>query len=387
MFKFTINTKSKDTRARVGTLITPHGKIETPAFIFCATKAAIKGLPGHLLKELGTQIILSNTYHLMLKPGSKYIEEMGGLQEFTAWRGPMLTDSGGFQIFSLGYGGFEAEIKRAVTHYKSPHFKLSEDGATFQSYYDGSKFFLTPEKSIQIQRELGADLILVLDECIPYNDDKLGTETSMILSHKWAERSLKEFQKHDEGKQKLYGIIHGGIFPDLRKESAQFANTQPYFGYAIGGTLGRSKEQMYEIVDASTYYLNPKKPVHLLGIGSIRDIFTNIHFGIDTFDCVHPTRIARHGSALVKKSLKESINLRNHGYKQDLNPIENDCLCPTCQKYTRGYLHHLLMAREPLVATLLTIHNIYFMNKMMEDIRYGIQSNTLKAVEEKYLSL
>ncbi|USO02750.1 MAG: tRNA guanosine(34) transglycosylase Tgt [Alphaproteobacteria bacterium] len=382
MFKFEYKNYNG---ARLGKLTTPHGVIETPAFIFCATKASIKGVPTHMMKDLGTQVILSNTYHLMLKPGSEYIENMGGLQKFTGWRGPMLTDSGGFQIFSLGHGGFENEIKRAGHKTKNDGFKMTEEGATFKSYYDGSKFVLTPERSIQIQRELGADLIVVLDECMPYNDDKLKTYESMELSHRWAKRSLDEFAKHDDGKQKLYGIIHGGVFKDLRAQSAAFANEQPYFGYAIGGTLGKSKEQMYEIVEASTKDLNKDKPVHLLGIGGVRDIFTNIHFGIDTFDCVHPTRIARHGGALAKKVPKEFINLRNTKYKKDQTPIEEDCKCPTCQNYTKGYLHHLLMTKEPTVISLLTIHNVYFMNKMMADIREGIRVGNLKAVEERYI--
>lgn len=382
MFRF----EYQGSTARVGRITTPHGVIETPAFIFCATKAAIKGLPIHLMQELGTQIILSNTYHLMLKPGSKYIQELGGLQKFTSWRGPMLTDSGGFQIFSLGHGGFEAEIKRASAQYITSDFHLNEDGATFKSYYDGSKFFLTPERSIQIQRELGADIILVLDECIPYNNDKIGTYASMTLSHRWAKRSLTEFQKYDNQTQKLYGIIHGGVFTDLRKQSAEFANEQPYFGYAIGGTLGREKSQMYEIVNASTQHLDKNKPVHLLGIGCVRDIFKTIHFGIDTFDCVHPTRLARHGGALAKRMPKETINLRNSIYKQDHDPIEKDCLCPTCLNYSRGYLHHLLISRETVITSLLTIHNVYFINRMMADIREGIKTNTLKAVEEEYLA-
>ena len=383
MFKFEAKNFGP-TRARVGILTTPHGIIETPAFIFCATKAAIKGLPMHLMKELGTQIVLSNTYHLMLKPGADYIQHLGGLQKFTAWNGPMLTDSGGFQIFSLGHGGFAAEIKRASHHYSSPDFKLSEEGAIFKSYYDGATFTLTPEASIQIQRSLGADIILVLDECIPYSDDKIGTATSMHLSHHWAQRSLAEFKKHDDGSQKLYGIIHGGIFHDLRKESALFANEHPFFGYAIGGTLGRHKKQMYEIVNVATEHLNPQRPVHLLGIGGIRDIFTCVQFGIDSFDCVHPTRIARHGGALIKRAPKEAINLRNAIHKESPLPLEEDCACPTCKHYTRGYLHHLLVAREPIVASLLTIHNVFFMNKMMTDIRTAIQNESLPECQALY---
>ncbi len=397
MFNFEICFKAPSSKARLGRLTTPHGVVETPAFIFCATKAAIKGATPQDMKREKTQIILSNTYHLMLQPGSDVVAKMGGLHTFMGWDGPMLTDSGGFQIFSLGHGSVAEEVKgkRGTSRPKSL-LKIQEEGATFKSYIDGKMHLLTPEKSIQVQRGLGADLIVVLDECTPFHVDKAYTERSLYLSHRWAERSLKEFQKGPSGVQALYGITQGGVYPDLRKIAAEFVNSLPFFGTAVGGSLGADKAQMKEVVEMAMEPLDPSRPVHLLGIGGISDIFYGVTQGIDTFDCVHPTRLARHGGALVPLSVweelaedpkgREHLNLRNAHFREDPRPIDASCGCQTCQTFSRSYLHHLLKAGELLAMTALTIHNIHFMNRLLARIRLAIETNTLAEEQKKWMS-
>ena len=375
--------------ARLGELKTPHGTVETPAFIFCATKAAIKGLHPQQMKDEGTSFILANTYHLMLQPGPEIIEKAGGLHKFMGWDGPMLTDSGGFQIFSLGHGSVASEIKgKRSTDRPKTLLKITEEGAKFRSYINGKTYFLTPESSIEIQRMLGPDFVVVLDECTPFHVDKTYTRNSMQMSHRWASRSLAQFNKNDTDKQKLYGIIQGGVYTDLRKESCDYVNSQPFFGHAIGGSLGADKNQMHDVVSMATEILDKSRPIHLLGIGGIADIFNGVEHGIDTFDCVHPTRLARHGGALVRpeyrdRSKKEHINLNNSKYRDDFNPIENSCSCYTCKNHTKGYIHHLLKAKELLAANLLSLHNVHFMNALMTSIRKAIKSDTL-ATEKKY---
>lgn len=375
--------------ARIGEITTPHGVIKTPAFIFCGTKASVKGISQKQLAENDTQIILSNTYHLFSFPGSDYIKKRGGLHKFMGWNGPMFTDSGGFQIFSLGHGSVADEIKGRRCGL-STLTKINEDGATFRSYWDGSEQLLTPEKSIKVQRDLGADLIVVLDECTPFHSDKKYTEKSMERSHRWEKRSLDEFIRHNDFSQALYGIIQGGIYPDLRKRSAEFVNENAFFATAIGGTLGSTKEQMYEVIDMAMEGLNKKqRPIHLLGIGGIADIFRGVRMGIDTFDCVHPTRIARHGGALVKAAYRDSdsrehINLKRSEYFADDNPIEPDCDCETCRTFSRSYLHYLFKAKELLALQAIAVHNIRFMNKLMEEIREGISTGNLNEIEGKW---
>lgn len=454
---------SNNSRARTGKIVTPHGDIPTPNFVFCATKAAMKTITPQQLREEGTQFILSNTYHLMLTPGSELVEKMGGLQKFTGWNGPMLTDSGGYQIFSMGHGSVSSEIKgkrdTAAMGWNQTLIKIDEDGATFRSYVDGTFHYLTPEKSMEIQRQLGADLIVVLDECTPFNVDKDYTSQSMLRSHRWATRCLREFQRTDTGKQALYGIVQGGVYEDLRRKSCDYVNAYPFFGIAIGGSLGADKKSMHEIVSTTRRMLRNDRPIHLLGIGGIRDIFHGVREGIDTFDCVHPTRLGRHGGALVKAShwdeevnneeqvtpmtiaakrkveerlalinakaaaaaakgiefvmnekeklfmervasgkhangssklrklssqvIREHINVSKSKMRNDPRPIEKDCNCYTCKNFTRAYLHHLFKAKEMLGSTLVTIHNVHFMNVMMNEIRQGIESGTLDLVEKK----
>lgn len=389
-FDFTI-LKNGPQASRAGLLQTPHGTIETPAFVFCATRAAMKSLTIEQLRTANTQIILSNTYHLMLQPGADNVAAQGGLQKFTGWRGPMLTDSGGFQIFSLGSGNVADEIKgRRLLGQDKTLLEINENGARFRSYINGGEYLLTPEESIRIQRCLGADLIVVLDECTPFHVDKSYTQASMERSHRWADRSLQAYMQHDDGSQKLYGIIQGGVYSDLRQQSAEFVNSRPFFGHAVGGSLGASKQQMYDIVALTMSMLVRDRPVHLLGIGGIEDIFNGVLQGIDTFDCVHPTRIARHGGALIKPwnrdedAKREHANLRNSQYKLDQNPLEPDCGCATCANYTRGYIHHLLKTETALAFTLLAQHNAFFMNNLMQEIRNALHNDQFMELYRKW---
>ncbi len=389
-FSFTIKAHDLNSRARLGLISTPHGDIETPNFIFCATKGAMKAISMDKVRAAGAQIILSNTYHLMLNPGPDLIEHLGGLHTFMNWTGPLFTDSGGFQIFSLGHGSVASEIKGKRLHTSSRSLlKITENGALFKSYVDGRSILLTPERSIDVQMKLGADLIVVLDECTPFHVDKTYTQRSMEMSHRWALRSLDAFIKKSQETQALYGIIQGGIYEDLRKISTDFVNTYPFFGHAIGGSLGASKNQMSDIIDITSSLLIPTRPIHLLGIGGIQDIFEGVSMGIDTFDCVHPTRIARHGGALVQPHLlkdtsREHLNLRNTLYKEDPNPIDPGCPCYTCQNLSRSYLHYLLKAKELVVLELLTLHNITFMTRLLHAIRQGIQTSTLSSVKNEW---
>ena len=394
-FSWKVEYKSKKNNARIGTLNTPHGKISTPAFIFCATKGALKASSTNVAKENNTQIILSNTYHLMIQPGGDLIANHGGLHRFLNWNGPMLTDSGGFQIFSLGHGSVADEIKgRTNTKRNKTLLSISEEGSLFKSYLDGSIKLLSPEKSIEVQRDIGADLILVFDECTPFHVDKTYTDSSMKRSHRWATRSLSRFNASikykptygSAGEQKLYGIVQGGIYEDLREESIDFnLNKIDTFGIAIGGSLGSSKEEMYEVVNFTAPKLGTQHPIHLLGIGDPKDIWSLVKNGIDTFDCVSPTRLARHGSALVRGKLGKK-NIKNNEFSQDLSPIDLNCGCSTCKNYSLAYLHHLLRAGELLGLQLITAHNIFFMNELMQIIRDSIKNDSLEEAESQWFS-
>lgn len=382
-FAFQITHKSTRSQARCGLLNTPHGTIETPAFIFCATKASLKGLGAYELPALGTQIILSNTYHLMLRPGAKRVAQMGGLHNMMHWKGPMLTDSGGFQVFSLGHGGVASEIKGNKRPASTRQVcDITEEGVVFSSYLNGDRILLTPETSMDIQQQLGADLIVAFDECTPFHVPRSYTEASTRRSMRWAERCVQHKAKnHPAHQQALYGVIQGGVYPDLRQESAQHANTQPFFGQAIGGSLGSCRNQMTDVVACTTSHLDKDRPTHLLGIGHVQDIQKYIGYGIDTFDCVHPTRLARHGGALVHSNPDDDqrphINLKNAHYANDLHPIDDRCACPTCKHFSRGYLHHLLKAEEILGPIAITRHNVFFMNRLMESVRTNIRQNLI----------
>lgn len=390
MFKFEILSQSKKSNARLGRIHTPHGTVETPGFIFCGTKANVKGVTIEQVKSAGAQIVLSNTYHLMLQPGSKLIKEAGGLHKFIGWDGPMFTDSGGFQVFSLGYGSVESEIKGAQQMKgKRTLLRLTEDGAQFRSYIDGRIVTLTPEISMEVQMDLGADIIVCFDECTPYHVNKLYTTNSMEKSKRWARRCLNIIKEKGTGKQALLAVIQGGVYEDLRQESANFANENDFDGFAIGGSLGRTKNEMYDIVEMTSKMIDRQRYVHLLGIGGIEDIFNGVKCGMDTFDCVSPTRVARHGAAIVKKKElldhnQKHLNLNNSVFQRDFSPISPSCDCYTCKNFSRAYIHHLLKAKEILAGNLISIHNIRTMNKLMEDIRSSLSTDSLEIAEKEW---
>lgn len=391
-FSFIFKTYS-NSLARIGRLTTPHGVINTPAFVFCGTKACIKGVTPKQLQESGTQIILSNTYHLMLNPGGLIVQRLGGLQKMIGWHKPMLTDSGGFQMFSLGNNSLSVENKGKNLRYPNSLFKIEESGAIFRSYIDGLFYCLTPEKSIQIQRQLGADLVVTLDECTPFFVDKSYTRKSMEMTHRWLSRSLFEFNLKNDYSQVLYGVVQGGVYQDLREISTYFVNTKEFFGHAIGGSLGVDKYQMYDIISFTVERLSKRRPIHLLGVGCIRDIFLGVYQGIDTFDCVYPTRLARHGGALIKPNewcgkgsiVREYINLCNTKFSLDINPISNTCHCETCKIFSKGYLHYLLKSKETLAIQAISVHNISFINYMMYKIRKAISKGMLGLEEQNWL--
>ena len=388
--------------ARRGRLETYHGVFETPGFFFCATKGTLKGLSTRILNSHGVPALLSNTYHLMIQPGAELIEEFGGLHKFMAWDKPLFTDSGGYQIFSLHHGSVSDEIKGrkrsfpSSDHGTSPGVKVKKTGAHFRSHIDGKKWILTPELSVDVQCRLGSDFMCVLDECTPLHMTYEETKKSMILSHHWEDRSLKAFEEKRKPWQGLYGIVQGGIYPDLRIESKEFVLSRPFFGHAIGGSLGANKEQMYSVVaDIMADRKLQSKPIHLLGIGGLKDIFFGIQQGIDTFDCVHPTRLGRHGGALIQPHYwhnaqepyhgREHINLWRSCFSRDQKPIDETCPCETCQQYSRGYLHYLLKGKELLALTALTLHNVVFMTRFMASIRQGIEDNNLLNVKNQWL--
>ncbi|BDB96147.1 tRNA guanosine(34) transglycosylase Tgt [Candidatus Hydrogenosomobacter endosymbioticus] len=400
MLKFGVLSTDKKSAARTGIISTAHGSFKTPAFLFCATKASVKGLSAQQMSEEKTQILLSNTYHLMLQPGEDLIAKAGGLHSFMGWDGPIFTDSGGYQIFCFGHGSVSCEVKgkRGLQFgVRKAGVSINETGASFISYIDGSRHTLTPERSISVQKKLGADLICVLDECTPFNVSKEYTKDSMEMSHRWAKRSMDEFFIDDSSsRQGLYGIVQGGVYPDLRKESACFVASMPFFGIAIGGSLGASKPQMYEVVNMAMSHLKQiDKPVHLLGIGAVRDIFNGVKEGIDTFDCVVPTRLGRHGCALIKSSYwkdaqedvhdREYINLSKSCFKEDTRPIDCECECETCRRYSRAYLHHLMKAKEILGLSLIVRHNVRYMNDLMGCIRLAIELGNLEEERSKWM--
>jgi queuine tRNA-ribosyltransferase len=385
-FGFEVLAEDLGSRARVGRIDTPHGSLRTPAFIFCATKATIKAASVDDLEAANVDIILANTYHMLIQPGPDVVERMGGLHKFMGWDGPMLTDSGGFQIFSLGQATEADEIKSSGARKQTKLLqKLTEEGATFRSPRDGSYHTLSPESSIQIQRKLGADLIVVLDECTPYHVDKAYTENSLALTKRWADRSLAEFERSHDGRQALYGVVQGGVYEALRRESAEFISSRPFFGHAVGGCLGAQADQMYDVVRYSMEPLRRDRPVHLLGIGGIRDIWEGVEMGVDTFDCVTPTRIARHGWALSREAPAFRRNLKNAKFREDDAPLDEDCDCIACRRHSRAYIHHLLKANEILGLHLLTVHNIRYMTRLLATVRSAILAGRLSEAKADWL--
>ena len=361
--KYRLIKKDSRTNARLGILETPHGIIETPVFMPVGTQATVKAMTPEELKEIGATIILSNTYHLYLRPGHKIIEKAGGLHRFMNWDRAILTDSGGFQIFSL-----------------SSLRKIKEEGVEFRSHIDGSKHFFTPEKVIEIQNALGSDIMMSFDECAPYPADYDYVKKSMELTIKWAERG-KRAHKNTE-KQALFGIVQGGIYEDLRKECAQRLVDMDFPGYSIGGlSVGEPKNVMYDIVDLTTEYLPEDKPRYLMGVGSPDDLIEGVIRGVDMFDCVLPTRIARNGTVFTSKG---KLIVRDAPYAEDFSPLDEECDCYTCRNYSRAYIRHLFKANEILAARLATIHNLYFLIKLMERIREAIRQDRLLEFKKQF---
>jgi len=367
---FKIISKSSRSKARAGKLKTPHGTIDTPAFMPVGTQGAVKAATWQQVKDIGAQMILSNTYHLYLRPGIKVIKKAGGLHKFIGWDGPILTDSGGYQVFSL------AKLR-----------KINDEGVTFNSHIDGSEHLLTPEKVVEIQSIFGSDIMMPLDECVAYPSTKAESEKAVKRTTRWAKRSKEAFltpsfghpsPQSGEGNKRgevLFGIVQGGMFKDLRKRSAEEIRALDFPGYGIGGlSVGEPKDLMIKMLEVSTDNLEYEKSKHLMGVGFPEDIMEAVKFGIDLFDCVIPTRLARHGAFLTKEG-KEII--RNAKFASDFTPLDKDCDCYACKNFTKAYIRHLFIAKEILPLTLMTIHNLRFIIRLMEEIREKIKNGLI----------
>ncbi|MEA4857866.1 MAG: tRNA guanosine(34) transglycosylase Tgt [Solidesulfovibrio sp.] len=348
-----------DGAARTGVLTTAHGRIETPIFMPVGTQGTVKSLCPTDLHDLKAQIILGNTYHLYLRPGDDLVARLGGLHRFMGWDGPILTDSGGFQVFSL------SGLRR-----------ITEEGVTFSSHIDGSKHLFSPEKVVSIQRNLGSDIMMVLDECVPYGADRAYTEKSLALTTRWAARCRQAHPPLDRG-QLLFGIVQGGFFKDLRAESARQLVDLDFEGYALGGlSVGESRPEMYDILFDATPLLPARKPRYLMGVGAPRDLLAGMAAGIDMFDCVLPTRNARNGTLFTTKG---KVNIKRAEYREDDSPLDADCPCYACRTFSKAYLRHLYIARELLSYRLNTLHNLTFFSRMMERARAAIRDGRFAA--------
>ena len=373
-FYFELLHTSTKSSARVGRIHTPHGIIDTPNFVAVGTNGTLKALDNHLVSSLGLQLIFCNTYHLLLQPGTDVIKKAGGLHKFINRSLPIITDSGGFQVFSLAYGSIASELKSQGTKKTgSSVLKITDDGVLFRSYINGEKFLLTPETSIQAQKALGADIIIPFDELPPYHIDPKALERSLHRTHIWEKRSLDEHLKNPND-QAIYAVIHGGVNPELRNKSIDYLTKLPFDGFSIGGSLGKTKNEMIEVLTAAMPRLPKDKPNHLLGIGDLESLSRSIPLGIDTFDSSYPTKAARHGVAFTKQG---PLKISKGEYKYNFNPIETGCQCPTCQQFNLGYVHHLFKAKELTALTLTSIHNIYFMIELMADYRKKILDNKI----------
>lgn len=405
MFKFKTQVKDKKSKARAGEYETPHGKIQTPCFVPVGTKATVKGLTPLDLKEIGVQILFANTYHLHLRPGEDLVKEFGGVSKFMVWNGPTMTDSGGFQVFSLAKETRGKVLLEHDSHNKeeiADLVKITEDGVKFRSHIDGTLHEFTPEISIGIQKKLGADFILCFDECAPHPSTEKYTEEAMIRTHEWAIRSLRaskskinpptggQKSKTDSEdyfwEQGIYGIVQGGVYKELREKSSEFISSLDFDAIAIGGvSVGESKKQMRDVIDWVSPFLPEDKTRHLLGIGEIDDIFDGVERGMDTFDCVIPTRFGRYGIAFVGPNEQEEkdhfrIDLMKSLYAKDKRPIAKDCKCYACKDFTRAYIHHLFRSHELLAYRLVSYHNLWFVVNLVKDIRSAI-------LEERFLEM
>ena len=355
--------KDKRTKARRGIVHTPHGDIQTPVFMPVGTQATVKAMRPEQVKEMGAEIILSNTYHLYLRPGHEIVREAGGLHKFMNWDRAILTDSGGFQVFSLG-----------------PLRKITEEGAEFRSHIDGSRHMISPEKSMEIQNALGSDIMMAFDECAPYPADREYIIPSMERTHRWLER-CKAYHKNTAN-QSLFGIMQGGMYPDLRKQSAKAIVDMDLPGYAIGGlSVGEPKELFLEILSGCVDYLPDNKPRYIMGVGTPDYLFEGVERGVDMFDCVLPTRIARHGMAMTSHG---RLNIKNAKFERDFTPLDPECDCYTCRNYSRAYLRHLFKADEMLSAMLLSNHNLHFLVNMMKNIRQAIEEDRFLEYKEEF---
>jgi queuine tRNA-ribosyltransferase len=397
--EFNIEKRLLGKLGRAGVLKTPHGEIHTPAFVVVGTKGTVKSLNPDQVKNAGAEVVLANTYHLYLQPGDEAVKKLGGLSKMMNWNGPTMTDSGGFQVFSLG-----AAYKKGICKVLQPvdpsllipeRFddsdaprlaKIGQDGVSFTSHLDGSVHYITPEKSVQIQHNLGADIIFAFDECTSPNEDTKYQEEALERTHNWARRSLEEHQKLNiQNKISLFGIVQGGRDERLRKKSAQFISEvevdgKKFDGYGIGGSF--AKEDMSTAVRWVNEILPEEKPRHLLGIGEPEDLFMGIESGVDLFDCVLPTRLGRNGTIYTKSG---KIHITNTEYRLDLKPIESDCACYTCAHYSRGYIAHLFHGKEMLAGTLASIHNVYFLVNLVKDIRQSILDDKFEEFKNKFL--
>lgn len=392
-FSFEIKKKSSGLM-RTGLLKTPHGEIQTPAYIPVGTKATVKAITNDHLNEIGAQAVLANTYHLYLEPGDELIKKAGGLHDFMNYQKPIVTDSGGFQVFSLGaaYGkgiskilkGREDEIQLPVSGEEiktKGKARIDENGVMFRSHLDGSAHYFTPEKSIEIQNNLGADIIFAFDECTSPHESKHYQREALDRTHRWAKRCV-DFHKNSDkvNDQMLFGVVQGGRFEELRKESAQKLSEMDFDGFGIGGSF--EKEDMSSAVKWTNEILSEDKPRHLLGIGEPEDLFMGVENGCDTFDCVAATRIARNGQVYTKNG---KINLMNEKFKEDFEPIEKDCECYACKNHTKAYLSHLFRGKEMLAGTLATIHNTHFIVKLVDGMRKAIEEDSFEEYKKEFL--
>lgn len=359
---FTQHQRSSQCDARRGEVATKHGLVQTPVFMPVGTQASVKAVTVENLVDIGAQIILGNTYHLFIRPGHALIERFGGLHGFMNWDRPILTDSGGFQIFSL---------KELAT--------ITEEGATFRSHLDGSKKFLSPEDAVKVQESLGSDIMMCLDTCIPYPADRSQTVESTALTGRWARRCREAHRKKE---QLLFGITQGGMYPELRKESAETLIEIGFDGYAIGGlSVGESKQQMHDMTEATVAHLPDEQPVYLMGVGTPEDLVEGVWRGVDMFDCVMPTRNARNGTLFTSSG---KVVIKNARHREDQAPVDERCGCYTCRNYSRAYLRHLFVSREILAYHLNTIHNLYYYLNLMQEIREAIEKDSFASFRNDF---
>lgn len=373
-FYFEILYQSKKSRARVGRIHTPHGIIETPSFVAVGTNGVLKALDNKTLETLNQQLMFCNTYHLILHPGPDVVAQAGGLHKFINRTSPIITDSGGFQVFSLAYGGVASELKsKGQKQHQNSVAKITEEGVTFRSYRNGDAIKLTPESSVLAQKQLGADIIIPLDELPPYHIDARALKKSLDRTHRWEKRSL-DVHLADKQQQAMYAVIHGGISPELRKISCDTLTKMPFDGFAIGGSVGKNRTEMVEMLQFTVPQLPEDKPNHLLGIADLPSIESIIPLGIDTFDSSHPTKCARHGHLFTSQGTKK---IEQAQWKYNFETIDAACNCFTCKNYTNSFLHHLFKAKEAAGHTLATIHNIAYMNHLMQQYREKIMLGEL----------